>query len=77
MNLGGIYNDEDVGRRAPRCNDIRDLSNGVLFGWDVKGRSSAHWFDFFGENIGRDDQYIEPEGRLLRAVQVPPLFATR
>ena len=73
VSLGGIYNDEDV-VDAAKMNDIRDLSNGVLFGWDVKGRGNSYWFDFFGENIGRDDQYIEPEGRRVRDVQVPALF---
>ena len=61
VNLGGIYNDEDV-VDAAKMNDIRDLTNGVLFGWDIKGRSSAHWFDFFGENIGREDQYVNLKG---------------
>ena len=61
VNLGGIYNDEDV-VDAAKMNDIRDLTNGVLFGWDVKGRSNTYWFDFFGENIGREDQYVNLKG---------------
>jgi hypothetical protein len=61
VNLGGIYNDEDAVDPS-KLNDIRDLSNGALFGWDIKGRSSRYWFDFFGENIGRDDQYINLKG---------------
>lgn len=61
VNLGGIYNNEDAVDPA-KMNDIRDLTNGVLFGWDVKGRSSRYWFDFFGENIGRDDMYINLKG---------------
>ena len=61
VNLGGIYNSEDAVDPS-KMNDIRDLSNGVLFGWDVKGRSNRYWFDFFGENIGRDDQYVNLKG---------------
>jgi hypothetical protein len=61
VNLGGIYNNEDAADAA-KMNDIRDLTNGVLFGWDVKGRSNAYWFDFFGENIAREDQYVNMKG---------------
>ncbi len=61
VSLGGIYNDES-GVDLSKMNDIRDLSNGGLFGWDIKGRSSRYWFDFFGENIGRDDQYVNLKG---------------
>ena len=66
VSLGGIYNDEDA-VDAAKMNDIRDLTNGVLFGWDIKGRSSTYWFDFFGENIGRDDQYINLKGGMYGA----------
>ena len=41
VNFGGIYNDEDA-VDAAKMNDIRDLTNGVLFGWDVKGRSNTY-----------------------------------
>lgn len=62
VSLGGIASDADDAADPSRLTDIRDLSDGALFGWDIKGRSSAHWFDFFGENIGRDDQYINLRG---------------
>jgi hypothetical protein len=61
VNLGGIYNDETATDPA-KMNELRDLSNGVLFGWDIKGRGSQYWLDFFGENIARDDQYINLKG---------------
>ncbi len=66
MSLGGIYNDEDA-VDAAKMNDIRDLTNGALFGWDIKGRGGNYWLDFFGENIARDDQYIN-----LRAACTTP-----
>lgn len=61
VSLGGIYVDEDA-KDAARLNDIRDMSNGALFGWDIKGRGGNYWLDFFGENIARDDQYINLRG---------------
>ena len=61
VSLGGIYTDEDA-VDAAKLNDIRDLSNGALFGWDIKGRGGRYWLDFFGENIARDDQYINLRG---------------
>lgn len=61
VNLGGIYNDEST-NDAAKMNDIRDLTNGALFGWDIKGRSKEYWLDFFGENIGREDMYINLKG---------------
>src|SRR5512139_2701703 len=61
VSLGGIYTDEDA-KDAAKLNDIRDLSNGALFGWDIKGRGGKYWLDFFGENIARDDQYINLRG---------------
>jgi hypothetical protein len=61
VNLGGIgVNDDYVD--GSKLNDYRDLDSGVLFGWDIKGRSSDYWLEFFGENIGRDDQYINLKG---------------
>jgi MtrB/PioB family decaheme-associated outer membrane protein len=42
--------------------EYRDLSSGGLSAIDVKGRGSTYWFDLFGENFGRDDQYIGVKG---------------
>ena len=61
VNLGGIAN-SDTTNDAAKMNDIRDLTDGALFGWDVKGRGKDYWLDFFGENIGRDDQYVDLKG---------------
>jgi hypothetical protein len=66
VSLGGIYNDESA-VDAAKMNDIRDLTNGALFGWDIKGGSSKYWLNFFGENIGREDQYIDLKGGMYGA----------
>ncbi|MBK8325139.1 MAG: MtrB/PioB family outer membrane beta-barrel protein [Betaproteobacteria bacterium] len=47
---------------ASKLNEYKDLSSGGLSAVDVKGRGSSYWFDLFGENIGRDDQYIGLKG---------------
>ena len=66
VSLGGIYNDEDA-VDAAKMNDIRDLTNGGLFGWDIKGGNSKYWLNFFGENIAREDQYIDLKGGMYGA----------
>src|SRR5205809_225484 len=59
--IGGISTDEDA-RDTAKLNEYRDLSDGLLTTFDVKGRSSRYWLDLFGENLGRDDQYIAARG---------------
>ena len=61
VGIGGIATDEDAADAA-KLNEYRDLSNGLLTIFDVKGRGSQHWFDLFGENLGRDDQYVALRG---------------
>jgi MtrB/PioB family decaheme-associated outer membrane protein len=53
----------DVNSQNPfRLEEYRDLSGGATAGMDLKGDSDTHRFTLFGENIGRDDQYIEFRG---------------
>jgi MtrB/PioB family decaheme-associated outer membrane protein len=56
-----VRNKDDV-VDASKLNEFRDLSSGGLSAVDIKGRGSAYWFDLFGENFGRDDQYIGVRG---------------
>lgn len=62
VSLGGIATDDKDARDPAKLFEYRDLDDGVLFGFDVKGRSSRYWFDLFGENLGRDDQYLNLRG---------------
>ncbi len=66
VSLGGIYNDEST-NDAAKMNDIRDLTNGGLFGWDIKGGNSKYWLNFFGENVAREDQYLDLKGGMYGA----------
>ncbi|MEO5695414.1 MAG: MtrB/PioB family outer membrane beta-barrel protein [Usitatibacter sp.] len=62
VGAGGIsVNDHDA-RDASKMFEYRDLSNGVLSLFDVKGRGRLYWLDIFGENLGRDDQYVDFRG---------------
>jgi hypothetical protein len=62
VSAGGIYVDDNDVRDGSKMNEYQDLSSGGLVGFDVKGRSSRYWFDAFGENLARDDQYIAIRG---------------
>ena len=62
VGLGGMNTDDKGAPDASKLNEYRDLSNGMLSIFDIKGRGSQYWFDLFGENIGRDDQYMDARG---------------
>jgi MtrB/PioB family decaheme-associated outer membrane protein len=62
LSVGGIYVDDKDALDASKMNEYRDLSNGVLTTFDVKGRGTRYWLDAFGENLGRDDQYLNLRG---------------
>jgi MtrB/PioB family decaheme-associated outer membrane protein len=62
VDLGGIHNDDKDTKDPSKANEYRDLDSGGLFGFSLRGRGSQYWFDAFGENIGRDDQYLNLRG---------------
>ena len=45
-----------------KATEYRDLSSGVLGTFDIKGRGTDYYLNAFGENLGRDDQYIDFNG---------------
>jgi hypothetical protein len=55
--LGGIYNDTSARDKA-QLELYQDLSNGVMSNVGVQGRNSTTWFQGYGENFFRDDQYM-------------------
>src|SRR4030095_13162717 len=55
--LGGIYNNTNAFDRA-QLDLYQDLSNGALSNVGVQGRNSRTWFQGYGENFGRTDQYM-------------------
>jgi MtrB/PioB family decaheme-associated outer membrane protein len=62
VSVGGTHTDTTNTPDASKLNEYRDLSNGTLIGFDAKGRSSQYWLDLFGENLGRDDEYVNLRG---------------
>jgi hypothetical protein len=62
VGLGGIATDDGDARNPFKLTEYRDLDDGVLVEFDIKGRGSRYWFDLFGENLGRDDQYVNLRG---------------
>jgi hypothetical protein len=64
VSLGGIYVDDKGTADISKLNEYRDLSGGLMSGFDLRGRSSRYWLDAFGENFGRDDVYVTARGGL-------------
>jgi hypothetical protein len=62
VGIGGIAVDDKNALDVSKLNEYMDMSNGLLTIFDIKGRGSEYWFDLFGENLGRDDQYIAARG---------------
>ena len=55
--LGGIHNNTNA-RDNAQLDLYQDLSNGVMSNVGAQGRSSTSWFQGYGENFARDDQYM-------------------
>jgi len=46
-----------------KANEFRDIKNSGLLGTvDVEGSNNRYFLRFFGENFGRDDQYLNLRG---------------
>src|SRR6266545_4758849 len=53
----GFYNNESATDKA-KLNEYQDLGNGALTNVGVQGRNSRTWFQGYGENFGRSDQFM-------------------
>ena len=61
VGLGGIVV-EDNARDAAKLNEYRDLGSGLYGLVRASGRSPNYYIDLFGENIGRDDFFVDLRG---------------
>lgn len=69
VSIGGTRTDDGDAVDASKLNEYRDLSNGGLFAFDLRGRSNRYWLDLFGENLGRDDHYVNLRGGVYDVVK--------
>ena len=60
--VGPFYNSTNDTTDASKLEEYRDLGNGVLSNIFVRGRGGRAWFEGYGENFGRDDQYLMLRG---------------
>jgi hypothetical protein len=58
---GGIGTNEDS-KDAAKLQEYRDLWNGAFGTFDLRGRSKRFYFDWYGENLGRDDMHFDLKG---------------
>ncbi|MFN0304202.1 MAG: MtrB/PioB family outer membrane beta-barrel protein [Burkholderiales bacterium] len=58
----GLRITNDKANDAAKLNEYRDLDSGAIGGFDIKGRGAQYYVDVYGENIGRDDKYLDVKG---------------
>ena len=58
----GLRSVHDNASDPSKSKEYRDLSPGVIGIFELKGRGDEFYFDAFGENLGRDDQYLDLRG---------------
>ena len=68
IGAGGVGTNEDT-RDAAKLNEYRDLSDGPSGVFNLRGRNDRFHFDAFGENLGRDDMYINFQGGMYGKFQ--------
>jgi MtrB/PioB family decaheme-associated outer membrane protein len=61
VEAGGIVTDSST-KDASKFQEYQDLNNGMLSNAAVQGRNKSSWINFYGENFGRDDMYIDLRG---------------
>lgn len=59
---GGLISSSVRGDNPFRFEEYRDMRSGGTLGADVRGESDKYFVRFFGENLGRDDQFMELTG---------------
>jgi hypothetical protein len=59
--VGGLDTTEEA-KDAAKLYEYRDVYSGPLGSFELRGHSDGFYLDAFGENLGRDDMYINLEG---------------
>ena len=58
----GAMGTNTSGRDPSKLEEYQDLNSGVLSNIFMQGRDDKDWVDFYGENFGRNDQFITLRG---------------
>ena len=60
----GVRNVAQSANDPSKLNEYRDLEEGgkAIFGFELRQRGDTSYFNGYGENLGRDDQYINLSG---------------
>ncbi len=58
----GIQGTNTNARDPSKFNEYRDMSNGLMPNFEFKGRCADNYMNAYGENLGRDDQYLDLNG---------------
>jgi hypothetical protein len=61
LGSGGVGVSENS-QDSAKLKEYRDLYDGALGSFDLRGRSKQFYFDGYGENLGRDDMYFNLSG---------------
>lgn len=59
IGVGGLYSTDSGTKDRAKLEEYQDLSNGAAGYFGLKGRGSEFKLDGYGENIGRDDMYVD------------------
>jgi len=62
VGIGGIYTSNESSKNPFKLEEYRDLRDGVTGTVDLRMDAQDWWSRLFGENIARDDQFIELKG---------------
>src|SRR6185295_19672063 len=55
----GLIGVHENAKDKSKLNEYRDLDSGAYGLFDLRGRGDNYYFNGFGENIGRDDWYVD------------------
>ena len=60
----GARNVDDKATDPSKLNEYRDLGSGTsgIGGFELRGRGDRYYSNIYGENLGRDDQYLDLKG---------------
>jgi MtrB/PioB family decaheme-associated outer membrane protein len=60
----GVRHVDSDAQDPSKLNEYRDLEEGNsgILGFELRGRSGQSYFNAYGENLGRDDQYLDLNG---------------